>query len=162
MTDQPATDPELRRQLAAAIRALGASETQLARVRTELDRITQLPIVANNSDRADSFDCGARWTIRLIRTALNAPEPAATEATEPATCCVCGGGPVVYRNYREQPFCWPCADCRCNQVLCVRTGINDPAVSSTAAADNPAPVMLRDPCPRCEGSPTLIPRHATP
>lgn len=28
----------------------------------------------------------------------------------PATCCVCGGGPVTYRNYREQPFCQPCAN----------------------------------------------------
>lgn len=25
-------------------------------------------------------------------------------------CCVCGGGPVTYRNYREQPFCRSCAD----------------------------------------------------
>ncbi|MFI7563818.1 hypothetical protein ACIBVM_18510 [[Kitasatospora] papulosa] len=25
-------------------------------------------------------------------------------------CCVCGHGPVTYRNYREQPFCAPCAD----------------------------------------------------
>ncbi|MER7726410.1 hypothetical protein [Streptomyces sp. NPDC096323] len=27
-----------------------------------------------------------------------------------AACCVCGRGPVTYRNYREQPFCAPCAD----------------------------------------------------
>ncbi|MEU0102208.1 hypothetical protein [Streptomyces sp. NPDC006267] len=27
-----------------------------------------------------------------------------------AACCVCGHGPVTYRNYREQPFCAPCAD----------------------------------------------------
>ncbi|GAA1778809.1 MULTISPECIES: hypothetical protein [Actinomycetes] len=45
-------------------------------------------------------------------------------------CCVCGGGPVVYRNYRDLPFCWPCADCRCAQNPCVRTGVNDPAVSA--------------------------------
>lgn len=25
-------------------------------------------------------------------------------------CCVCGRGPVTYRNYREQPFCQTCAD----------------------------------------------------
>ncbi|MFI8360744.1 hypothetical protein ACIGD1_11350 [Streptomyces sp. NPDC085612] len=53
-------------------------------------------------------------------------------ACEP--CCVCGGGPVTYRNYKEQPFCWPCADCQCAQNPCVRTGINDPAVSEQAAA----------------------------
>lgn len=28
----------------------------------------------------------------------------------PEVCCVCGHGPVTYHNYREQPFCWPCAD----------------------------------------------------
>ncbi len=51
----------------------------------------------------------------------------------PATCCVCGGGPVTYRNYREQPFCWPCADCQCGENPCVRTGVNDPAVTAEAA-----------------------------
>jgi hypothetical protein len=25
-------------------------------------------------------------------------------------CCVCGSADVGYHNYREQPFCWPCAD----------------------------------------------------
>ena len=28
------------------------------------------------------------------------------------TCCECGSPDVTYRNYREQPFCWPCADGR--------------------------------------------------
>ncbi|MCY0928344.1 hypothetical protein OTB20_19505 [Streptomyces sp. H27-H1] len=50
----------------------------------------------------------------------------------PAACCVCGGGPVTYRNYREQPFCWPCADCQCGENPCIRTGGNDPAVSAEA------------------------------
>lgn len=38
-----------------------------------------------------------------------------------ADCCVCGGAPVVYRNYKEQPFCGPCANCECGQDVCVRT-----------------------------------------
>lgn len=38
-----------------------------------------------------------------------------------AECCVCGGTPVVYRNYRKQPFCGPCANCDCDQDVCVRT-----------------------------------------
>ncbi|MDI9836235.1 hypothetical protein [Streptomyces sp. KAU_LT] len=38
-----------------------------------------------------------------------------------ADCCVCGGGPVVYRNFKEQPFCGPCANCECGQDVCVRT-----------------------------------------
>ncbi|KQW13571.1 hypothetical protein ASD08_30880 [Streptomyces sp. Root369] len=36
-------------------------------------------------------------------------------------CCVCGGRPVVYENYRDQPFCAGCANCDCGQDLCVRT-----------------------------------------
>ncbi|MFD3336121.1 hypothetical protein ACFWV1_26260 [Streptomyces sp. NPDC058700] len=37
-----------------------------------------------------------------------------TQPTErPAEkCCVCGSPDVTYHNYREQPFCWPCADGR--------------------------------------------------
>lgn len=53
--------------------------------------------------------------------------------TAPEACCVCGGGPVAYRNYREQPFCQPCADCQCGEQPCVRTGVNDPAVSAETA-----------------------------
>lgn len=26
------------------------------------------------------------------------------------TCCGCEGGPITYRNYRDQPFCQRCAD----------------------------------------------------
>lgn len=59
------------------------------------------------------------------------PEPS-SEA-----CCVCGGGPVTYRNYRELPFCQPCADCQCGENPCVRTGVNDAAVSAEAAARSP-------------------------
>lgn len=33
---------------------------------------------------------------------------AMAEAAE--TCCVCGSTQVTYHNYREQPFCPPCAD----------------------------------------------------
>ncbi|WP_030764824.1 DUF6085 family protein [Streptomyces sp. NRRL F-2664] len=51
-------------------------------------------------------------------------------ATEEPACCVCGGGPVVYRNYRELPFCVHCADCQCTDNPCIRTGVNDPAVSA--------------------------------
>ncbi|MFD7682884.1 hypothetical protein [Streptomyces sp. NPDC060187] len=48
-------------------------------------------------------------------------------------------GPVVYYNFREQPFCQACANCGCAENPCVRTGINDPAVSSEAAAAPIAP-----------------------
>lgn len=61
----------------------------------------------------------------------------AAPANDPAgaNCCVCAGGPVVYHNYRHQPFCQHCADCTCTMNPCVRTGINDPAVSETAATN---------------------------
>ncbi|WP_328434532.1 hypothetical protein [Streptomyces sp. NBC_00425] len=42
-----------------------------------------------------------------------------------ARCCVCGGGPVVYENYQEQPFCAGCANCSCDQVPCARTPADD-------------------------------------
>lgn len=32
------------------------------------------------------------------------------EPPRPRPCCCCGSAEVVYRNYREQPFCGPCAD----------------------------------------------------
>jgi hypothetical protein len=57
------------------------------------------------------------------------PDDPASSSDGAENCCVCGGGHVVYRNYREQPFCRRCANCGCNQDVCVRTGINDPAVS---------------------------------
>lgn len=61
--------------------------------------------------------------------------PDAPDPDQPAArCCVCGGGPVVYRNYREQPFCQHCADCSCGEDPCVRTGVSDPAVSEEAGA----------------------------
>lgn len=53
-------------------------------------------------------------------------------ADNPERCCVCGGGSVTYHNVNEQPFCEPCANCPCGQDVCVRTGINDPAVSPAA------------------------------
>lgn len=60
-------------------------------------------------------------------------QPEASAPAEQPVCCVCGGGPVTYRNYRDLPFCWPCADCQCAQNPCVRTGANDPAVSAEPA-----------------------------
>lgn len=31
-------------------------------------------------------------------------------AGQQEACCVCGSPQVGYHNYRNQPFCWPCAD----------------------------------------------------
>jgi hypothetical protein len=34
------------------------------------------------------------------------------EASTAERCCVCGSSDVGYHNYRDQAFCWPCADGR--------------------------------------------------
>ncbi|MFD4740587.1 hypothetical protein ACFWNQ_24965 [Streptomyces virginiae] len=46
------------------------------------------------------------------------PEPPAP--AEQAVCCGCQGahGPVVYRNYLEQPFCAHCCECSCGTHPC--------------------------------------------
>lgn len=64
--------------------------------------------------------------------ARTTPDNSATSGDAADNCCVCGGGPVVYRNFLERPFCSGCADCQCGENPCVRTGINDPAVSGDA------------------------------
>jgi hypothetical protein len=45
-----------------------------------------------------NIDCGARIVTRT-RGGWN-----------DVACCVCGSAAVVYSNYKEQPFCAPCAD----------------------------------------------------
>ncbi|MER7734126.1 hypothetical protein ABTX80_24865 [Streptomyces erythrochromogenes] len=66
---------------------------------------------------------------------------------EQPACCVCGGGPAVYRNYRDLPFCVHCVNCQCTDNPCVRTGVNDPAVSADAAGYCPQ-------CGRGDAAPT--------
>ncbi|MER5697878.1 hypothetical protein ACWDBO_37290 [Streptomyces mirabilis] len=36
-------------------------------------------------------------------------------------CCVCGGGPVTYENFHNQPFCAGCANCGCGLDVCARS-----------------------------------------
>jgi hypothetical protein len=61
--------------------------------------------------------------------------PPTRDAEQPAErCCVCGAPETPYENCNGQRFCWPCADCPCNQTPCIRTGTNDLAVSGEAAA----------------------------
>ncbi|MFI2434717.1 hypothetical protein [Streptomyces sp. NPDC018693] len=52
-----------------------------------------------------------------------------------ARCCVCGGRPVAYENYRDQPFCAGCANCDCGQNVCTRTR-PDAAGPSTTSTDS--------------------------
>jgi hypothetical protein len=48
--------------------------------------------------------------LREAERAAHARAVAAILAGADAVCCVCGSGEVAYHNYRQQPFCWPCAD----------------------------------------------------
>ncbi|MFF5968186.1 hypothetical protein ACFY64_31585 [Streptomyces collinus] len=71
--------------------------------------------------------------------------------TGPARCCVCGGRPVVYENYKDQPFCAGCANCDCGHEVCVR---------SRPAADTSSPgegvrVEYRARVPRDQGPAAL-------
>jgi hypothetical protein len=88
------------------------------------DRVTieGVPTVVH-ADREVTVDpmsgADAVWvtlTVAARRLAVQTPQgPAGPE--EPhivrgpgARCCECESTRVAYRNYKEQPFCWPCAD----------------------------------------------------
>ncbi|SEO83224.1 hypothetical protein [Actinacidiphila rubida] len=78
----------------------------------------------------------ALWfgTRKLLTERRPAPAAEPAPAEQPSVCCcVCGGPKTVYENCNGLLFCWPCADCSCDQTPCVRTGIHDPTVSSEAA-----------------------------
>ena len=67
--------------LRAIARQRDEAEAVLARVRDELDRIAALDTVATDSGRANSFDTGTRWTLRMIReNALDEPQPSTATA----------------------------------------------------------------------------------
>lgn len=73
------------------------------------------------------------FTVTCGDPGTTAPTPPdAPDQSAEATCCVCAGSPAVYRNYRDQPFCAHCANCQCGENPCVRTGVNDRAISSDA------------------------------
>ncbi len=107
--------------------AVSEAAAALGRVR---DLAAQLEECAENALKQDDRKLYAA----LARDLRTRAETRTAEAAEPDSCCVCGGGPVVYRNFRDQPFCWPCADCQCAQNPCVRTGSNGPVVSPAVAA----------------------------
>ncbi|MFE2832225.1 hypothetical protein ACFXI6_14425 [Streptomyces mirabilis] len=134
------TDPEwLRQQYAAAVQPLlmdvlpkpiaaaraweivdtilFVRDWHLAQLRQRLELAA-----ADLGDRA-AADGAARTT----------PDNGAASGDTADNCSVCGGGPVVYRSYRGQPLCGSCIGCQCGENPCVRTGINDPAVSGEAA-----------------------------
>jgi hypothetical protein len=85
-----------------------------------------------------------QWDGLLVPTVLmdairrnEAEQEATTAALDAATsgerCCGCGGGPIVYRNFEDSPFCVHCANCSCGQVPCVRP--DQPEQAATEATD---------------------------
>ncbi|MFC1410470.1 hypothetical protein ACEZCY_14520 [Streptacidiphilus sp. N1-12] len=65
---------------------------------------------------------------------------------EPERCCMCGSADVRYRNYREQPFCWPCADGTSPQ--------GQAAVAASLAEPNPVAHAADQPQPAAAGGRT--------
>jgi len=66
-------------------------------------------------------------------------------STDSERCCGCGSGPVVYRNFEDNPFCAHCANCPCGQIPCVRPEQQPahnagPTVAECAAADRRWPL----------------------
>jgi hypothetical protein len=132
------TDPDQLRADAETWRRKAISRAlTISRLRGTIDALTDLADepVTDPGPRGDGYRAAIvdlREVLRefghLDREAASTPAPA-----DIAICCVCGGGSVVYRNFHDQLFCWPCADCQCAGNPCVRTGINDPAVSQSAA-----------------------------
>jgi hypothetical protein len=77
--------------------------TELTRAEPVIDRLAALRETINGELWASEKSrqgvlTGIDWSIKALR-----------EMTE-EVCCACGSPDVVYHNYREQPFCSPCAD----------------------------------------------------
>ncbi|MFM9703633.1 hypothetical protein [Streptomyces galilaeus] len=124
----PALDAPLRDQLQAAIKALGTSETLLARARAACDQLERA--VTNADGRLlTPYDRGVDTAIRRVRKVLDqpAPAPTATEATEHhylSTGCLhgdhgyCQGMTGIAGSKRpgECKFCRAPCRCICHQT----------------------------------------------
>lgn len=144
-----AENDELQRKLWVEGQSAEHAEAEVERLLDEVERLRAAVQQAleerdHHSDRADAAESAVerahqlaeRWENALgvdrsyardLRAALDGPAAgcsAAAQETEPnnqATCCVCGSPAVTYRNYRDQPFCQPCAD-PCADRPCTGTG----------------------------------------
>jgi hypothetical protein len=82
---------------------------------------------------AELVDESAAAQRELVHGAGERLRNAAEDEAEPERCCVCGAHRVIHQVVTPAHLCGDCFLCRCGQSPCVRTGINDPAVSSEAA-----------------------------
>jgi hypothetical protein len=69
--------------------------------------------------------------------AANGPQTGVQRLPALESCRVCGTTERLYWRGAGSglPYCTDCEACGCGQNPCVRTGINDPAVSAPAALD---------------------------
>lgn len=101
-------DPYGHADLADVIRQVGAAEAESASAPTGpvLDRTAVRNVIlfvasATGHPRPEFVDM---LTDRLwAKTGHGEPE-------KPERCVVCDSTEVAYHNFREQPFCWPCAN----------------------------------------------------
>jgi hypothetical protein len=72
-----------------------------------------LAVMADTGQRK-CYDCGVMvaptTAAGIPRAFVVHPGPMTTAPVDGERCCVCGSPDIGYRNYREKPFCWPCAD----------------------------------------------------
>jgi hypothetical protein len=88
---------------------LRAAEDELAQRRQAEARVRALHREEYGLCAACTGSHGVPWpcpTIAVLNGAV-----ASQEAQQAPVCCQCGSTAVVYRNYLDQPFCCPCAEC---------------------------------------------------
>jgi hypothetical protein len=92
----------------------GLADAVLAVVQPELDRLASeleentgvMRALRRQRDEAER----QRDRFRLAWQSARRRARKARGLAEPERCCVCSSAEVGYHNYRDQPFCWPCAD----------------------------------------------------
>jgi hypothetical protein len=95
-------------------------ERQLARLRDQLAILAGVRPTPEQLAGEDTADKAMARRIHQARPGIPVHHILATlqafravlemEEVDSEKCCVCGSRTVVYHNYREQPFCAPCAD----------------------------------------------------
>lgn len=63
-----------------------------------------------NSQSATTSSQIRSWADHAGRACPDGEPCPAHDSPASAVCCVCGSGAVAYVNYRQQSFCWPCAN----------------------------------------------------
>ncbi|MFF5642088.1 hypothetical protein ACFY8Q_07210 [[Kitasatospora] papulosa] len=101
---RPDRAARIRAFLAAQTAHLATPETDLAEGAPGICQYACThPTYLHNETGCRAIGCPCRATDHPTASPPEAPGA-------PEVCCDCGSPKVAYHNYREQPFCWPCAD----------------------------------------------------